>query len=487
MDATEISCLGTRLTQFLRRFADCFGRSEPREHLRTYIRGQLSDLPRKSVEPIALTAGTPPRTLQRFLESVQWDEQRLRDRQQQFVAREHAHPQAIGVIDESGNPKKGRHTAAVKRQWCGRTGKIDNCVMGVHLSYVAGDFQCLLDSDLFLPQDWADDPVRRAAAFIPDEVGYRKKTDIALAQIQRALSNGIRVAAWTFDAFYGRDGQFLEGLEALGQNYVAEVPSTFTGGLHEPLVLLRPTPQEMRKTGRKRRFPRLARKALPACEVRNLVTCSRVFQKQKWRAFRIKDGQKGPMVREVKHAVFYRKRSDGLAGPAQSLIVARNVLARSEIKFFVSNLVPQSEGVSLEWLLWVAFSRWPIESCFQQAKDELGMDHFEVRGWRGIHRHLYITQLSHLFCARERLRLREKKDRRRAPDRRTGSQCGLGLYPIPEPAPIGSDPTPPGHRETDCLLPASQRTSPTLAHPNDSPPSSSSRYPTSSTALMRAR
>lgn len=456
MDATEISCLGTRLTRFLRRFADCFGRSEPREHLRTYIRGQLSDLPRKSVEPIALTAGTPPRTLQRFLESVQWDEQRLRDRQQQFVARAHAHPKAIGVIDESGNPKKGRHTAAVKRQWCGRTGKIDNCVMGVHLSYVAGDFQCLLDSDLFLPKDWAHDPVRRAAAFIPEDAVYRKKADIALAQIQRALSNGIRVAAWTFDEFYGRDGGFLDGLEALGQNYVAEVPSTFTGWLHEPLVLLRPTPQEMRKTGRKRRFPRLARKALPACEVRNLVTCSRVFQKQKWRAFRIKDGEKGPMVWEGKHAVFYRKRSDGLAGPAGSLIVVRNVLDRCEIKFFVSNRVPPSQGVSLEGLLWVAFSRWPIERCFQQAKDELGMDHFEVRGWRGIHRHLYITQLSHLFCARERLRLREKNDRGGEPHRRTGSECGLGLPPIPGLTAIGPDPAPPSHGGTDCLLSTSQ-------------------------------
>ena len=189
MDATEISRLGLGLTRFLRRFSDCFGRSEPREHLRTYIRGQLPDLPRKSVEPIALAAGTPPRTLQRFLESVCWDEQRLRDRQQQFVAREHAHPKAIGVVDESGNPKKGRHTAAVKRQWCGRTGKIDNGVMGVHLSFVSDDFPCLLDSDLFLPKDWANDPVRRAAAFIPDGVVYRKKTDIALGQMQRALQH----------------------------------------------------------------------------------------------------------------------------------------------------------------------------------------------------------------------------------------------------------------------------------------------------------
>jgi hypothetical protein len=243
----------------------------------------------------------------------------------------------------------------------------------------------------------------------------------------------------------------------------------------------------MRKTGRKRRFPRLARKALPACEVRNLVTCSRVFQKQKWRPFRIKDGEKGAMVWEVKYAVFHRKRCDGLAGPAQSLIVVRNVLDRSEIKFFVSNLVPGSEGVSLEWLLWVAFSRWPIERCFQQAKDELGMDHFEVRGWRGIHRHLYITQLSHLFCVRERLRLREKNDRRGEPDRRTGSARGLGLHAIPELAALGSDPTPPSDGGTHCLLPASQRASPTLAQPHDRPPPSPSRHPTSSTALLRAR
>ena len=158
MDAQQIAGLGPRLTDFLSEFADCFGRREPREHLRTYVGGQLSDLPRKSVEPIALDAGTPPRTLQRFLESIQWGEQRMRDKLQRIVARDHAHPQAIGVIDESGNPKKGRRTAAVQHQWCGNTGKVDNCVMAVHLGYVVDDFQCLLDSDVYLPKDWAEDP-----------------------------------------------------------------------------------------------------------------------------------------------------------------------------------------------------------------------------------------------------------------------------------------------------------------------------------------
>jgi len=175
MDVLQIKNMGKELEKFLSEFDDCFSRSEPREDLRTYVRGQLSDLPRKSVEPIALEAGVPPRTLQFFFSSGRWDDERLRDRTQSIVARDHAHRQAIGVIDETGNPKKGRHTPAVQRQYCGNTGKIDNCVVGVHWAYVAGDFQCLMDSDLFLPEAWANDSLRRRAAGIPDALAYRKK------------------------------------------------------------------------------------------------------------------------------------------------------------------------------------------------------------------------------------------------------------------------------------------------------------------------
>lgn len=476
MDAKQIARLGRDLMDFLSEFDDCFGRSEPREHLRTYVRGQLTDLPRKSIEPMALASGTPPRTLQRFVESVQWEERRLRDRQQWMVARDHGHPKAVGIIDESGHPKKGRHTAAVQQQWCGRTGKLDNCVVGVHLCYVAGDFQTLLDSDLFLPQDWANDPARRKEAFIPDDVTYRKKTEIALEQIQRALANGIRVAAWTFDAFYGRDGSFLDGLEALGQNYVAEVPADFTGWVREPDVLLRPTPQEMRKSGRRRRFPRLARKALPACEVRNLAAYSPVFQQQGWEPVRIKEGEKGPMVWEIKHARFFRKRPDGLAGPVGYLIAARNVLNRDEVKYFVSNQLPGMPEVTLEWLLTVGFSRWPIERCFQQAKDELGLDHFEVRGWRAIHRHLYITQLSHLFCTRAHQARREKNDRWRVPDGGTGPHGRLRLGPGTELASIGPTWGVPRDRRADRVLSAPQPAGAAIAHQNDAPPPEETRH-----------
>lgn len=115
MEAAQIEMLGAELTGFLAEFDDCFGRRESRGRLRTYVGGQLSGLRRKSIEPMALAADVPPRTLQRFLESVQWDEVRLRDRLQRVVARDHAHPSAIGVVDESGHPKKGRRAAAVKR------------------------------------------------------------------------------------------------------------------------------------------------------------------------------------------------------------------------------------------------------------------------------------------------------------------------------------------------------------------------------------
>jgi len=409
MEVNQIARLEDRLSTFLEEFEDCFVRSEPREHLATYVAGQVSRLDRKSVEPMALNAGTPPRTLQRFLESMRWDHMRLRDRLQWIVVRDHLDGGGVGIVDESAYPKCGKHTACVERQWCGHRGKVDNCVVAVHLSIAVKDFHCLLDSDLYMPKLWANDPVRREAAHIPEDVVFRTKPQIALDQIQCSLNNGVRVVAWTFDEFYGRGSEFLDGVQAMGQNFVGEVPVDFVGWLHEPQILLRPTPQEARKPGRRRRFPRLARKTLPASEVRNLATYSPVIRGQPWEQFHIKDGEKGPIVWEIKHAVFYRKLHSGLPSQPHYLIVARNVTNRDEMKYFVSNMIPGIGGVTLELILRVAFSRFPIEECFRQAKNELGMDHFEVRGWDAIHRHLYVSQASHLFCARVQQDLRKKK------------------------------------------------------------------------------
>jgi SRSO17 transposase len=484
MEASDIARIGVHLNRFVSEFDDCFSRSEPREHLRTYVRGQLGDLHRKSVEPIALAAGTPVRTLQGFFERTRWDEARLRDRLQRLVARDHADAQAIGVIDESGHPKKGAHTAGVQRQWCGRTGKVDNCVVGVHTGYVAGDFLALLDSDLFLPQGWAEDPVRRGEAHVPEEVTFRTKPQIALQQVKRALGNGVRVSAWTFDELYGRDGAFLDGLEALGQNYVAEVPANFRGWLHEPRVLLRPTPRELKCGGRRRRFPRLARRNPPASEVRNLVRHSPAFRWQGWKRFRIRDGQRGPMIWEVQHAPFYRKHGDGLPGRTHTLFVARNVLNPGEVKYFVAHAVPGRQGVTLERMLYVGFSRWPVERVFQQAKDELGMDHFELRGWRAIHRHLYATQLSHLFCARERQRLREKNGREPRADGGAGAHRRLGLGAGTKLVPQGAERVVREDLHDLDLLPAAEPTGAQVTRKDDAPPHPIPRYSPHRTAVL---
>ena len=161
MTLKELNNVGRMLASFLLMFGMCFRSFAGRKLLRIYVQGQLSDVQRKNCEAIALQFGERPRTLQRFLESIKWDEEMLRDRCQQIVVQDHAHPDAIGLIDESGIGKSGRCTAGVARQYNGNRGKIENCVVGVHLGYSAPGFQTLLDSRLYLPQDWIDDTARR--------------------------------------------------------------------------------------------------------------------------------------------------------------------------------------------------------------------------------------------------------------------------------------------------------------------------------------
>lgn len=222
--------------------------------------------------------------------------------------------------------------------------------------------------------------------------------------IDRALTNGVRVAAWTFDELYGRDGRFLDAVEQRGQVFVGEIPVDFHGWMRKPKILHEGPGNT--GLGRTKRYPRLAA-GYHSSEVRNLAKHSPAFRKQSWQRYRIKDTDKGPAVWEVKWAVFWRKDENGLPTRRHGLIVARNVLT-AEMKYFLANRVPgernpiTGEYVTLRWLLQVAFGRWSIESCFREGKEELGMDHYEVRGWRCLHRHFYVTQLSHLFCARVR-------------------------------------------------------------------------------------
>jgi SRSO17 transposase len=257
MDAVQILQLEPKLDDFLKRFDDCFSRKDTRAHWPVLVKGQLSDLPEKSVEPIALEAGVAPRTLQEFLSLLKWNENQRRDRLQQIVRDEQASPQAVGICDETSDAKKGDKTPGVQKQWCGRLGKTENGIVTVHLGYAAADLQ-------------------------------------------------------------------------------------------------------------------------------------------RWR---VKDGEKGPVVWECKHVLFYPKDENGLPGAAQHLIVARNVLDPTEIKFFISNA---PANTSIGTLLKVAFSRWRIERCFEDQKGEIGLDQYEGRRYLGLKRHLILSSVSYLFLARVR-------------------------------------------------------------------------------------
>jgi SRSO17 transposase len=151
MDVDQIRRLEPKLAKYIDLFHDCFDRKDTRAHLGAYVRGQLSDLPEKSVEPIALDADVPPCTLQEFLSQHRWDEDRLSERLHQLVTTEHQGNHIIGTFDETSDPKKGDKTPGVQKHWCGRLGKTENCIFTVHLSFAREDFRCILDGDLYLP------------------------------------------------------------------------------------------------------------------------------------------------------------------------------------------------------------------------------------------------------------------------------------------------------------------------------------------------
>ena len=430
MDIPQIRKLKPKLKTFLKRFDGCFPRKDTRAHLPTYISGQLSDIPEKSVEPIAINAGVAPRTLQEFLSQHHWDHDLLRDQVQHIVRDEHAGPRSIGIIDETSDVKKGEKTPGVQRQWCGSVGKKENCLVTVHLGYAREGFHCLIDGELYLPESWSDDRPRCREAGIPDDMVYRPKWKIALELYDRAVKNGLHFDWMTFDEGYGSKPDFLRGLEARHQRFVGEVPRSFTGLLKPPRIVTRPYHKNRR--GRGRKIPRLAGGSKPAQRVEEFLE-ERTFRDQPWQRWRVKDGDKGPMIWEVKHALFTPKGEDGMPGGPMHLMAARNVLDAEEVKFFVSNAPPETP---VQQLLLVGFSRWRVERCFEDQKSEIGLDQYEGRRYQGLKRHLILSCVSYLFLARMREEFGGGKS---GVDRVPGAHGDRGLDPVlvAGPTPVG--------------------------------------------------
>lgn len=425
MDAATIRSMEPLLRDYLRRFDACFCRSEPRGHLGVFVRGLISDLPRKNGEPIADAAGMPARTLQQFFSLLKWDHGRMRDTIQKLVAAEHADAHSIGLLDETGCPKKGDKSPGVRRQWCGATGKKDNCVVTVHLGYASGDFHCLLDTELFLPECWSEDRKRCREAAIPDAMVHRTKPVIALELYDRAVANGVRFEWLTFDEGYGKSVRFLEELRARGQKFVAEVPVTFTGWIHPPEV----TRERRGASGRKPAKARPVPGSVRFRTARDHLAESPELRDQPWAAWHVKDGTKGPMVWEAKHVWFHPNGEDGTPLEPVHLVAARNPMQPDKVKFFVA-AAPRRTPLGV--ILFVGFSRWRVERCFEDEKTELGFDHFEGRSYVGLMRHQTVAMATHLFLARTHLEWRgEKSGAYRLPSAYGGR--GVGAFVVAGP------------------------------------------------------
>ena len=392
MTEEQLQGLEPALANYLDKFLFCCDYTQTFAHLGTYVRGLLSDLPRKSVEPIALRAGTPVRTLQEFLRDHVWSFAQVRDNLQSHVAAllptvaSADDLGTVGLIDETSAAKQGRHTPGVARQYLGCLGKVDNGIVTVHLGVCRGTFKTLVDADLYLPQEWDRDRDRCRAAGIPDAVVYRPKWQIALEQIDRAKNNGLVLDWLTFDEEYGKSPGFVRGLDERNVRFVGEVPRT----LSCLAATARPHRPEPGVSGR------------PA---EQLVHSSRQFRRQEWQVVRLARQSLADQVWRVKATQVWLHGATGWSARTYWLIWASNDETGEE-KFFLSNAAADA---SVAVLLRVGFRRWNVEHALRVAKSEIGFTHFEGRRYVALLRHLSLALLSLTFVAEQTDRLRGEK------------------------------------------------------------------------------
>ena len=355
------------------------------------ILNQASELPRKSVEPIALQAGTPVRTLQELLKDHAWDYRAVGDSLQRHTADVPGRQPddglgTVGIVDETSVVKCGELTPGVHRQYLGCVGKVDNGIVTVHLGVARGRFKSLIDAELYLPDGWAADRPRCRACGIPDGVTYRPKWRIALEQLDRALANGLKLDWLTFDEGYGQRPAFLAGLDERGQLFVGAVPPTASC-------------LAVNRAGRR---PEGGLKGRPAREV---VRTSGAFTDRPWRVLRLARQTLAEQAWRVKAARVWLSGQGGWSAGCYWLIWASSDHSGEE-KFFLSN-APADADVAL--LVGVAFRRFHVEHGFRVAKGELGFGHFEGRNDVALQRHLSLCLVAMgLVAGHTELRRREK-------------------------------------------------------------------------------
>ena len=361
----EVERWAAEFERLLERISPRFARPEVRRRAAGFLRGLLGGVDRKNGWQLAEHAreGTPD-GMQRLLTTTRWDPDALRDDLRGYVVEQLGDPAGVLVVDETGFLKKGSKSAGVQRQYSGTAGRIENCQVGVFLAYASGRGQALVDRELYLPKEWVADPARRAEAHVPERVGFQTKPQLAQAMLARALAGGVPAEWVTADEVYGGDARLRAFLEQRDVAYVLAVKATqplWAAGAQGPAEL----PARQLVAG------------LPA---------------RAWRRLSAGDGAKGPRLYDWARVALVRPGWPGRG----FWLLARRRLTDGELAYYACFGPART---TLAQLVRVAGIRWAVEECFQAAKDQVGLDHYQVRRWDAWYRHVTLVLVAQAFLA----------------------------------------------------------------------------------------
>ena len=363
--ASQVAQWAHALMQLHTRIGPRFARVEPRRRVLRYLQGLLSSVERKNGWQLAEHAReATPYGMQRLLSSAVWDTDGVRDDLRSYALEQLGTESAILVIDETSFPKRGDQSVGVGMQYCGTTGQVENCQVGVFLSYVTARGHTLIDRELYLLPEWLADQQRRQAAGIPESVGFQTKPELAMQMMERIRQAHIAISWVVADTVYGDNLDLRTWLQAHGYSYVLAVPC------NEPVGIV--TPDGQRRQVQVRDVPAL------------------LLQQHDWQRLSMSEGTKGPRLFDWACVpILQQWHQDG----RHWLLVRRSVSDPQDLSYY---FVFGPPATTLHTMVQALGARWHIEEDFENTKD-MGLDHYEVRSWIGWYRHITLVMLAHAF------------------------------------------------------------------------------------------
>ncbi len=386
-----------KLGQYWQRFASHFQRREQREWGVKYISGRFMEGKKYFTNAIAQRMGEKnERAMQNFVGASPWDDHAVLMEHQDTAQETLGHPDGCVIMDGSGCPRKGTESAGIARQYCNETGKVDNCQVGVYLAYSTPKGYTLLDRRLYLPEKWFSDEyaTRRQRCGIPEEITYSSHQELAWEMLKEVHQGQVVTFQWVLgDEEFGRDSKLLDKVASIKKWYFMEIPANTRVWLERPQTEI----PAWKGHGRKPTRRQLVEGALPSQRVDAFSLSPEHYQR-----YTLHEGSKGPLVSDVACIRVVATR-DGLPGPEVWLVIRHDVLS-GEWKYFLSNAPVETQQSQFAWL---SAARWPVEKSIEDCKDELKMNQYAMRSWRGWYHHMTLVMIAHLFLVTLQQEFRE--------------------------------------------------------------------------------